>query len=102
MLEGLAGCEPHAGIHCQNPLHKVFGQIGHTGPWLEREDKVVINSAQIFYFFYIRTMEGRESCHINFSIIVEKRRAINVLRFTRSLLAMESLNVLSDNTEGEL
>lgn len=34
MLEGLASRQTLAGLHRQDPLHKVFGQVGHTGPRL--------------------------------------------------------------------
>lgn len=34
VLEGLAGRETLAGLHRQDPLHKVFGQVGHAGPRL--------------------------------------------------------------------
>lgn len=39
VLEGLTGGKSLTGIHCQNTLYKVFGKVGHTGPWLQREDR---------------------------------------------------------------
>lgn len=38
VLEGLAGRQPLAGVHRQNALHKVFGQVGHARPRLERRN----------------------------------------------------------------
>lgn len=38
VFEGLTSCETLAGVHGENPLHKVFGQVRDTGPRLERGD----------------------------------------------------------------
>lgn len=40
VLQGLSGCKPLAGVHRQDPLNKILGQVGHAGPWLHRDETV--------------------------------------------------------------
>lgn len=45
VLEGLARREPLAGVHRQDALHEVLGQVGHAGPRLGARDRNVISKA---------------------------------------------------------
>lgn len=41
VLQGLSGGQPLAGVHRQDPLHKILGQVGHAGPRLHAEQTSV-------------------------------------------------------------
>lgn len=39
MPQGLQCSHTGAGVHCQQAVNEVFGQVGHAGPGLEAKDK---------------------------------------------------------------
>lgn len=45
VLQGLSGCEPLAGVHRQDPLDKILGQVGHAGPRLQIDETTVNKGA---------------------------------------------------------
>ena len=37
VLQGLKGCHPVTGVHCEQTIDEILGQVGHTGPGLKHK-----------------------------------------------------------------